>query len=153
MKKHLTAVLAALLLGATAIAQEKKVAKAEVPAPVHAAFAKLFPKASVIGYAQETENGKTLYEVASKEGTVHRDVSFLADGRLVVIEEEIPATDLPEPVRITLQKEKGQCVLAEKLTRGMIIEYEMHLRDGKREFEVLTDRNGKILKREPATKD
>lgn len=136
-----------------ASAQEKKINKGEVPAPVLAAFAKAFPKAQAIGYAQETEEGKTLYEVESKEGAIHRDVTFMADGKLVVVEEAIDVKDLPAAVRATLDKEKGKCELAEKLTRGKVVEYEFHMLEGKNEFEVVMDASGKVLKREPATKD
>lgn len=134
-------------------AQEKKVAKNEVPAPVLAAFAKAFPKAQAIGYAQEKEDGKTLYEVESKEGTIHRDVTFEPDGKLVVVEESIEVKDLPAAVRATLGKEKGKCALAEKLIRGEAVEYEFHMRDGKNEFEVVIDATGKVLKRELAQRD
>ncbi len=153
MKKHGAVVAAALLFAASVVAQEKKVKRDDVPAPVLAAFAKAFPKAQAIGYSQEKEDGKTLYEVESKEGTVHRDVTFEPEGKLVVVEEEVAVKDLPQAVRAALQKEKGKCVLAEKLIRGTIVEYEMHMKDGKYQAEVLTDANGKVLKREAAGKD
>lgn len=136
-----------------AAGHERKVTKNEVPSAVHAAFAKVFPKAQIVGYAEEKEDGKTLYEVESKEGTTHRDVTFEPDGKLVVVEESIDVKDLPAAIRTALEKEKGQCELAEKLIRGKVIEYEFHMKDGKSEFEVVMDANGKVLKREPATKD
>jgi len=136
-----------------ASAQEKRITKSEMPAPVLAAFAKAFPKAQAVAYAQEKEDGKTLYEVESKEGTIHRDVTFEADGKLVVVEESIDVKELPAAVRSALAKEKGKCELAEKLIRGQVIEYEFHMKDGKSEFEVVMDASGKVLKREPATKD
>ncbi|MBI3405841.1 MAG: PepSY-like domain-containing protein [Acidobacteria bacterium] len=148
-----TAALAILMLASGASAQEKKVTKSEVPAPVLAAFAKMFPKSQAIAYAQEKEAGKTFYEVESKEGTIHRDVTFEPDGKLVVVEEEVAVKDLPAGVRAAFEKEKGKLGVAEKLTRGTTIEYEGHFTDGKKEYEVVTDAAGKVLKREPATKD
>lgn len=136
-----------------AAGHERKVTKGEVPAAVHAAFAKVFPKAQIIGYAEEKEEGKTLYEVESKEGATHRDVTFEPDGKLVVVEESIEVKDLPAAVRATLEKEKGKCELAERLIRGKVFEYEFHMVDGKNEYEVVIDASGKVLKREPATKD
>lgn len=130
--------------------QEKKITRKEVPAPVLAAFAKAFPKAQAVGFAQEKEDGKTVYEVESKEGTVHRDVTFFADGNLVVVEESLPAADLPAAVKATASKEspQGTIHLAEKLLRGKTIEYELHMKEGKKSFELVIDPSGKLIKRE-----
>lgn len=94
-----------------------------------------------------------LYEVECNQGTRHRDVTFAPDGTLVVVEESIDVKELPPAVRATLAKEKGKLELAEKLIRGHVIEYEFHMRDGEKEFEVVTGANGKVLKREPAVRD
>jgi hypothetical protein len=154
MKVPRLALLATTLLFApAACAQEKKVTGSAVPAPVLAAFAKAFPRAQIIGYAQDVEDGKTLYEVESKEGAIHRDVTFEPDGTLVVVEESIAVKDLPAPVRAALAKEKGRCELAEKLIRGKALQYEFHMKDGANEYEVVMDAGGKVVKREPATKD
>ena len=142
-----------LALATGTAAQEKKIGKNEVPAPVLTAFARAFPKAQAVAYAQEIEDGKTLYEVESKEGTIHRDVTFEADGKLVVVEEAVDAKNLPASVRATFEKEKGKLTLAERITRGTTIEYEGHFTDGEKEYEVVTDAKGKVLKREPSTKD
>lgn len=136
-----------------AAGHEKRVTRKEVPAAVLAAFARAFPKARVIGYAEEKEEGKTFYEVESKEGEVHRDATFLPDGKLELVEESISVKDLPAAIGTALAKEKGQCEMAERLARGKVVEYEFHMKDGTREYEVVMDATGKVLKREPATKD
>jgi len=137
-----------LALAASAPAQEKKITKNEVPAPVLASFAKVFPKAQATGFSQEKEDGKMLYEVESKEGTISRDVTFAADGKLMVVEEAVAVKDLPAAVRATFDKEKAKLSMAEKVTRGATIEYEGHFNDGKKKYEVVTDASGKLLKRE-----
>jgi hypothetical protein len=43
--------------------------------------------------------------------------------------------------------------LAEKLIRGKALQYEFHMKDGANEYEVVMDAGGKVVKREPATKD
>jgi hypothetical protein len=130
--------------------EEKKITREDVPAAVLAAFTKAFPKAQIIGFTQEMEEGRVAYEVESTEGTIHRDVLYYADGTLIVIEESLPANKLPRAVKKAVQKESpgGTILLAEKLIRGKTIEYELHMKENGKEFELLIARDGKLLKRE-----
>jgi len=52
--------MAIMLLSISAVAQEKKITAKDVPAAVISAFKSAYPKATIRGYAQEKENGKTL---------------------------------------------------------------------------------------------
>ena len=61
-------VIGALLIGAGATRAEeteKKIKESEVPKPVLAAVSKKYPGAKLKGFEQESEDGKTLYEVSS----------------------------------------------------------------------------------------
>ncbi len=149
-----TAALTLTLAFLPAAAQEKekdteqKISRAQVPPPVLAAFAKSYPQAKVVGYSREVENGKTLYEIESKEGAMTRDATYLADGTLHLVEESMPASELPQPVTEALHKNypKAQIKLAEKLTEGGKISYELHLKQDGKELEVKFDPDGKIVK-------
>src|SRR3990172_5700352 len=106
--------------------QEAKIEKKDVPAVVLAAFAKAFPKATVKGYAKEMEKGQTMYEVECVEGKTHRDVTFAPDGKLLMVEEEVEMSQVPEAVRQALEKKfpKAKVDIAEKITDGKTVAYE-----------------------------
>jgi len=132
--------------------EEKQLTKQDVPVAVLSAFEKAYPKAVVKGYSKEEKDGKTLYEVESLEGKTHRDVTFLEDGSLVVLEEVVAAKSLPEAVRQTVKKEhpKGKIKLAEKITEGATVSYEVVVAAGKKKFEIKLDASGKVIGSEEA---
>jgi len=134
----------------SASAQEATLTKKQVPKAVLDAFTKAYPKATMKGFSRETEKGKTSFEVESVEGTVHRDVSYTADGSLLSIEESIAYTDLPEAVRAALAKEapEGTASACEKITKGDVTEYEIVVRSGKKKEELLFSARGALLERE-----
>jgi hypothetical protein len=59
---------------------EEQIAAADVPAPVTAAIAKDFPKATVTRYERVVENGVTRYEVQLKGARV-ASAEYLPDGK------------------------------------------------------------------------
>ena len=139
--------LTALPLGA-ATAGEKEIAKKDLPAPVLAAFEKAYPHATIKETAKEVKDGKTLYEIESLDGTTSRDVTYLADGKTVEIEETVAAAELPDAVKATVSKEypKGKISKAEKVTHGEALEYEIHVVVPKVKHELVVDPSGKVLK-------
>src|SRR5438552_10946152 len=88
-------VSAVSMFALSAAAQEKKITAKQVPAAVISAFKNSYPNATIRGYAQEKEHGKTFYEIESNEGTTRRDILYNADGTVAETEESIPPTDLP----------------------------------------------------------
>jgi hypothetical protein len=139
-----------LVYALPAFAQEGKVTKKNVPAAVIAAFEKSFPTTKVNGYSRETEDGKVSYEIDCMVGTVHHDVSYYADGSLVVDEERIKIKDLPEVVMKAIQAAypKGVIKSAEKLTTGSGVGYEVIVKSGRNTFEVELDVAGKVVNTE-----
>jgi uncharacterized membrane protein YkoI len=102
----------------------------QLPAPITAAFKKAYPAATIRGTAKETEDGKTVYEVESLDNGKARDLMYNADGTVISIEEEMNAADLPAPVTAALTKlyPKATITVAEKVTEGKTIEYELTLK-------------------------
>ena len=141
----LVALLGAMML----LAQEQKVKAKDVPAPVVAAAAKAFPKATVKGWSKEVEDGKTQYEASMTEGAVKRDVIFAADGKLVLVEEAIATAALPPAVSQAVKAKYPQGViqLAEKLIKDGEVQYEVHLKKAAKK-EMLLTAAGKIVKEE-----
>ena len=139
---------ALLLCGAgskTASAQEQAIKCDKVPAAVRTAFQTAYPKATIRDCAKEVEKGKVAYEIASLEDKTSRDILYYEDGTLIVVEEVIPSGDLPEPVRLAISKKypKRPITLAERLTRGSAITYEIRLKNRGKTVELVYDPDGK----------
>lgn len=144
-----------------ASAQEKEIPVADVPKAVTEAAKAKFPHAKVVEAASETEDGKTVYELGMTQGDKKMDVTFEANGTLVVVEAVIPEADAPAAVKTAVKaKYPGAKVdLIETVTKGPDLKdvadsYEFHLTTAdKKTVEVELDAKGKILKSEEAKKD
>ncbi len=135
------------LVSLTALAQEKKITAKQVPAAVISAFKNSYPNATIRGYAQEKEHGKTFYEIESNEGTTQRDILYSADGTVAEMEESIAPTDLPEAAQEAIHKRYPNAVisLAEKTTAGDKVGYEVSAKQGTRRITMEFDAAGKVL--------
>jgi hypothetical protein len=134
-----------LLAGAgSTSAQEQNISCEDVPAAARAAFEKAYPKATIRGCAQEVEDGKTAYEIASMEGETGRDVLFYADGTLIVVEETIALGEVPRPVQDALHKDYSdeEVRLAEKIMRDGTVLYEFQIEREGEPIEIAFDPNG-----------
>lgn len=145
---------AALLVTASlgAQEQEKKISKKELPAPVLAAFKKAYPKASIKGLNEEKKDGKTYFEIESKDGKLERDLLYLADGSVVEIEESVAVADLPAAVKGAVEAKypKANMAKAEKVTKGTDVTYSVKVKTDKGKVTLDVDASGKILKEEKA---
>jgi uncharacterized cupredoxin-like copper-binding protein len=102
----------------------------QLPAAITTAFKNAYPNATIRGTAKETEGGKTVYEVESIENGKAHDFIYSADGTVMEIEEELNPADLPAPVAAGVKKlyPTATIAVAEKLTRGTMIQYELQLK-------------------------
>jgi uncharacterized membrane protein YkoI len=138
--------MAVSLLSISGVAQEKKITASQVPAAVIAAFKSSYPKATIRGYAEEKEDGKTLYEIESLDDSTRRDVLYNIDGTVAEVEESIAATDLPADALQAIKQKypRAVIVLAEKTTAGDTVGYEVSLRNGKQRIAMEFDSSGKV---------
>jgi hypothetical protein len=136
------------LLSFSALAQDVKLKKKQVPRAVIAAFNTAYPNATIRGFNREKENGKVYYEVESVEGETTRDILYNRDGTVAEIEEGVPTSDLPADATEALRaKYPGSVVTkVEKITRGDVTEYEAHATVGKKRVSMEFDASGKPLK-------
>jgi uncharacterized membrane protein YkoI len=150
------------LVAATAArADEETIPLDKVPAPVLKAAKAKFPGATLREASKETEDGKTFYEVAMTHEGRKMDVSFEANGTLVLVETEVPEAELPAAVaKAVKDKYPGAKVnLVESIKKGPEVKkeadyYEFHLTTAdKKSVEVEVDGRGKILKSEAGGKD
>jgi hypothetical protein len=144
------AVLGTFVLGlsVSALAQEQKVLRKDVPPAVLAAFAEAYPKATIKGYSKEMHNGQTVYEIESVEGQTRRDAIYSSDGKLTLLEETLDPSDLPSAVKTALNKKfPGAKILrSEKVTKGAVVGYEFRVEHKGKTTEIVFDPTGKEIK-------
>lgn len=153
MRKFIGGVLASLVLvAATVRADEEKVELDKLPKAVVEAVKAKFPKCEMVSASKEKEGDKTIFEVQIKDGKTKADVSLTEEGKIVSIEKEIAAADLPKEVTDALEARyaKAKINLAEEVTdKDDKVVYELHVTtaDGKK-GEVVFDPKGKFVKEE-----
>ena len=71
----------------SAVSQEKKIKRSEVPAPVQAAVAAQGQGATVKSFSKEKEKGQTYYEAELEVGGHTKDILMDPQGKVVEVEE------------------------------------------------------------------
>ncbi len=143
--------LAAGALAAESASGEVKVALKMLPPAVQQSVHEVSKGAVVRGVSRETDNDSTVYEVEMRIHGRVQDVTLAPDGRLLVVEEEVPLDSLPAPVRTTVAQHVGKgsrLLLVETVTKeGTFAYYEAHVRTGKKkvETEIRIGADGAVL--------
>jgi hypothetical protein len=143
-------VIAVVAMTFSAAAQERKVAKKDVPAAVIAAFKSAYPAATIKGYAREKEKGQIFYEIESKEGDTGRDVLYKPDGSVAEIEETVKASDLPTAAQKVIHSKYPGAIVSkaekttEKSAQADKVGYEAIVRQGKKRFSLEFDGDGNV---------
>ena len=139
-------IIALALFVFSAFAAEHKITKNQVPSAVLQSFTKTFPNAKAESYATETKNGKTYYEIESKEGTISRDLLFEPNGKLVEMEEMIPYDSLPAAVQDSIKTKYGKnsFVSAERITKNNQITYGVVLKINNKKMEKTFNPDGSL---------
>jgi len=123
-----TAALALVVgLGTSASAREKAVKRSELPPEVERTVAEQTRRATIHGISVETEDGRTVYEVAMTIDGHERDILIDTNGLVLEIEDEVAFDGLPEAVKTGLRKKAGTraIVRVESLTKnGALVAYE-----------------------------
>jgi hypothetical protein len=117
----------------TSIAEEQ-VKKADLPAVVQKAADAQSAGASVLGYTKGKKHGHVAYEVQMMVGDHTKDVTIDPQGRVLEVEEQVAADELPANVfhGLSAQAGKGKITKIESLTRnGKIVAYEAQVTGGK----------------------
>jgi hypothetical protein len=99
-----SAVIVTLALVGAGRAQEEKVALDKLPKVVADAVKKRFPAAEMKNASKETEDGKTVFEVAIKDKGHNVDVTLTPEGGITGFERTIDAKDLPTKVAAFLKE-------------------------------------------------
>jgi uncharacterized membrane protein YkoI len=138
----------AMCCAVSALGQEKKLKKSDLPAAVQKTADEQSKGATVRGYGQETEDGKVAYEVQLMVNGHSKDITMDPQGNVMEIEEEVDMKSLPAEVREGLQKQAGKATVGkvESLTKhGSLVAYEAQVREGKKHSEIQVGPDGKAL--------
>ena len=139
MKSKTLFTLAVAFFTFSAFAQDVK--ESEVPAPVKAAFAKLYPNVKDVDWEKEGANYDAEFEVNKTESSV----VFAATGNLLETEIEINVSALPKSASDYLAKKypKNKIAEASKITDAAgTVTYEAEVGD----YELIFDSNGLFIK-------
>jgi hypothetical protein len=121
------ATLAAVIAAGMGFAQEKKIKRSDLPAAVEKTVAEVSKDATIKGFSEQTQNGKTTYEVEMIVKGHTKDVEVEPSGAIFEIEEEVAMDSLPTEVkaRLTAKAADGKILKVESLTkRGHLVAYE-----------------------------
>jgi hypothetical protein len=130
-------------------AEDTKIKRSDLPAPVQQAIGRISEGARIVGYAKEVENGKTFYEIEMKTGNLTKDVTLDDAGKIVAVEQEVTLASLPPAVKDGIAKAAGtaKIVKVESITKGSTMTYEAALKGGKLK-EIVVDKDGKLVSKE-----
>ncbi len=130
---------------------EKPIARAQLPAPVQRTVASVSQGATIKGFVEETEDGKTAYEVEMSINGHTRDVLISPTGEVLEVEEQVVLDSLPPAVKAGLLAAagSGRITVVESLTKGgKLVAYEAHVTTNGRRSEVQVGPDGKKLDHE-----
>ena len=151
MRVSTLALFAALSLTTIALAQEKKIQRADLPPAVEKTVAAQTQGATIKGFSQEKENGQTNYEVETTVNGHSKDITIDAGGALVEIEEQVELDSLPAAVKASLQSKaaRGKILKVESLTKhGAVVAYEAQVLTAGKKKEIQVGPDGKPLDHE-----
>ena len=143
--------IAALALSTIALAQEKKIQRADLPPAVEKTVTAQSEGATVKGFSQEKEKGQTYYEAEMTVSGHSKDVLIDANGSVVEVEEQVALDSLPSAVKDGLHAKAGagEIVKVESLTKhDKLVAYEAVVKTNGKKKEIQVDPTGKPLDHE-----
>ena len=144
-------VLLILAVAVSAVAQERKLTRRQLPAPVLATVEKETQGATIKGYSMERDHGRMVYEAETVVNGHTRDLQIDKNGVLMEIEEEVSMESLPATVSASLNSQaKGATIIkVESLTKGgRLVAYEASTRKAGHKGEIQVGPAGEKLHHE-----
>jgi len=147
------AVIAAALCSVPSPAQEheKKINRADLPPAVEKTVAAQTQGATVRGFNEEKENGKTYYEAELTVNGHSKDILIDPTGAIAEVEEQVDLASLPAAVQSGLQAKAGSGKLGkvESITKhDKIVAYEAKVMTNGKRSEIQVGPDGKPLDHE-----
>ena len=143
--------LVSLVLVGSALAQEKKIKRSDLPASVEKTVVVQSKGATIRGFSEEKENGQTTYEAEMLVNGHSKDVQMDANGAVIEIEEQVDLQAVSAEVRAGLQAKagKGKITKVESITKkDKLVAYEAKVVTEGKKSEVQVGPDGKPLDHE-----
>src|SRR6516225_1244951 len=135
----------------TAFLQEREIRRPELPAAVEETVAKVSRNAIIKRISEETQNGKTTYEVEMVFHAHSKDAEIDADGKVAEAEEEVAMSSIPTIVQaaLTARAAGGKILKVESLTKqARLVAYEARVEQTGKRTEIRVGPDGKPLDQE-----
>ena len=135
----------------SAVAQEKRLNQASIPAAVKQTIQEQSNGATIKGLTTEREHGKQIYEAEMMVNGHSKDIEIAEDGSLNEIEEEVPFASLPSTVRDSLTARAGGAKITkvESLTKhNELVAYEASTLKGTKKGEIQVGPSGNKFSQE-----
>jgi hypothetical protein len=147
------AVIAATFCAASSPAQEheKKISRSALPPAVEKTVAAQTQGATIRGFNEEKENGKTYYEAELTVSGHSKDILIDPTGAIAEIEEQVDLASLPAAVQTALQAKAGtgQLGKVESITKhDKLVAYEAKVVTNGKRSEIQVGPDGKPLAHE-----
>jgi predicted aspartyl protease len=139
----------AMMLSAVTWASEVAIKMKDLPPAVRKTVEEQSKGATLRGLSKEVEAGKTYYEAELKVDGHSKDVLIDPAGTVVEIEEETALDSVPEPARVSIEREAGKrrIVSVESVTtNNKIVAYEAKVQDTGKTFEIKVSLDGTLMK-------
>lgn len=146
------AVIGALLVTTPTQADEEDVSLDKLPKAVVDAVKAKYPDAKLVASEKETKDGKVFYEVMFKNKELDVEMLLTPEGKIVMIEQPIPAENLPKEVRKAIDDRfpKASIKTVEETTReenktyGVLLENDRLIGNEKQKVQLQVTSEGKI---------
>jgi uncharacterized membrane protein YkoI len=151
LRTTIIAILAGLFITATSSAQEKKIKRSDLPPAVEKTVAEVSKGATIKGFSEETENGRTTYEAEMVVNGHTKDVELDKDGAIVEVEEEVPMASLSPNVKAGLAAKAagGKILKVESLRKSdKLVAYEAKVESAGKKSEIQVGPDGATLDHE-----
>lgn len=145
------AIIASLFIIGINSAQEKKIKRSDLPSAVEKTVAEVSKGATIKGFNEEKEAGKTSYEVEMVVNGHTKDVQIDPTGTVTEVEEEVAIDSLSADVKAGLAAKAGAGKISkvESLTKnGKLVAYEAQVESAGKKSEIQVGPDGKPLDHE-----
>jgi uncharacterized membrane protein YkoI len=144
-------VVVSVAVFSVAASAEKKIERSALPPAVEKTVQTQSQGSTIKGFALETEDGQTQYEVEMISNGHTKDIAIAKDGTLLEVEEEVPFDSIPGDAQkaLTAKAAGAKITKVESLTKkDKLVAYEAATLKGSKKGEIQVGPHGEKLSHE-----
>jgi len=149
MRKYFFILFFLLSIASQSISQERRIPQEQVPDIVMQAFRASYPLAKIRGTNIDIRDGKTFYEISSRDtDNTKRAILYTDKGQLEEMEQPIGIDKIPGAIKsaIAAKDTNDQIINAMMLVKPSGILYEVNIRNQKAYIQALYSPEGTLVK-------